>query len=155
MTQDNQTPPPRRKDRSLAQPPRPDPVPQRSAAAAPPPSEPPVDVELPGAELDAPTQRRVADAIAKAIAAELGRVKISSVPPPESEPPRSSMRVAADVSKAVGKKVGVPGLIGVGASTLVAVIVALFRPEYAVPLLKLLAALIAAYNGVQTPEVAP
>jgi hypothetical protein len=152
-------PPPRagRSDERMALPPRPkNQTPLR--AAAEPPSEPPVEVELEPAPLDAVTSSRLADVIAKAVAAELGKgVRLSSAPPP-SEPPRSSMRVAADAGRAAAVKVGkvgVPGLIGVGASTLIAGLIALWRPEYAVPVLKLLAALIAAYNGLPAPEVGP
>jgi hypothetical protein len=65
------------------------------AAPTPEPAPPPPEPEQPAAELDAPTQKLLADAIAKAVAGQLGRVRISSVPP---EAPRSSIRAAADAS---------------------------------------------------------
>jgi hypothetical protein len=150
-------PPPRpgRTDERMALPPRPNQKTPLSRAAAEPSSEPPVDVELepPPAELDEPTR----ELIAKAIAAALGSngVRISSVPPASSEPPRSSMRVAADVGKAAAVKVGVPGLIGTGALTLLGGLVALWRPEYLVPIVKLLMALHAAQSGTPPVEVGP
>lgn len=150
--------PPGRIKESMALPPRPTKPLTRAAAESP--SEPPVVVELdhsPLAELDAGTRARLADIIARAVTAELGQVRISSVPPAaESEPPpRSSMRVAADVGKAAAVKVGVPGLIGTGAITLLGGLVALWRPEYLVPILKLLAAIHAAHTGTPPIEVAP
>lgn len=117
---------------------------------------PPAPGELPAAlpaELDESTRNRVAAAIAKAIAAELGNVRISSVPPPSSEPepPRSSMRVAADVGGKVGKWGIKWGVLGSGAVALVGqVIVWTMKPEYAAPLaqaFKLIGAAIAAAAG--------
>jgi hypothetical protein len=119
----------------------------------PPPAR--ASVPLP-AELDEATRSRVAEAIARAIAAELGSVRISSVPPPSSEPPRSSMRVAADVGGKVGKWGIKWGVLGSGALALAGqVIVWTMKPEYAAPLgqaLKLIGAAILAAMGNGPPS---
>jgi hypothetical protein len=121
---------------------------------------PPAPGELPAvlpAELDESTRNRVAVAIAKAIAAELGNVRISSVPPESDDPaPRSSMRVAADVGGKVGKWGIKWGVLASGALALVGqVIVWTMRPEYAAPLaqaLKLIGGLIVAAAGGGPPS---
>lgn len=163
----------------MKKPPRPDVRPPASGLVvpAPPPvpdfGEPPVTVETGStmppparaggpvmpAELDERTRKRVAEIIARAIAAELGNVRISSVPPPgevdpdapESEPPRSSMRIAARGAGKLGKW----GVYASGALSLIgSAIVWLARPEYAAPLaqaLKLIAGVIAAAAGGGAP----
>lgn len=122
---------------------------------------PPAPGELPAAlpaELDESTRNRINSAIARAIAAELGNVRISSVPPESAEtpPPRSSMRVAADVGGKVGKWGIKWGVLASGALALVGqVIVWTTRPEYAAPLgqaLKLIAGLITAAAGGGPPS---
>lgn len=113
----------------------------------------------PPAELDLDTRGRLADAISRAITAELGRVRISSVPPgaPEPEPPRSSMRVAARYIGKGGKwSMWATGALSIATS----VIVWTMRPEYAAPLgqaLKLIAAVIlaAAGGGAPAADAAP
>lgn len=142
---------------SDAKPPRPSP---RLAAAEPPAEIVEVDVPVTvppprapaTAELDVPTRNRVALAIARAIAAELGEVRISSVPPPSEPAPRSSMRAAAS---GVGK-VGKWSVFASGALSIVGTLIALcFRPEYAAPLaqaLKLIAGVLAAMAGGGSPS---
>lgn len=140
-------------------PPRPAPRLREAEVERAPIAPPPLDVPV---ELDAPTQRLLSDAIAKAIAEQLGSVRISSVPPPKpksSTPPpsgiRASMRAAADVgSKVVGKggKVAIfgSGVLSLAASTIVWVA----KPEYAAPLaqaLTLLAKVILAAFGGGAP----
>jgi hypothetical protein len=158
------------------------PRPRRPAAIAPPPAPlprgfdvevpvtvggstvPPAPRELPAAlpaELDERTRNRVAVAIAKAISAELGNVRISSVPPESAEPaPRSSMRVAADVGGKVGKWGIKWGVLGSGAVALIGqVIVWTMKPEYAAPLAQALkiigAAIAAAAGGAPSGDVTP
>lgn len=108
------------------------------------------------AELDEATKRRLADAISKAIAAELGAVRVSSVPPP-SDPPRSSMRVAASVGAKAGGKVGKVGTMIIGGLALAGQILVWFgKPEYASPIgqaLKIIAAAIQAAAGGGPPTV--
>lgn len=138
-----------------ARPPRP------KAGAAPPTSEPPPPP--PPAELDQGARELLADVIARAIATQLGHVRISSIPPKPSEPdPRSnSIRVAARYT-GKGIKWGVfGGVFGSGALSLLgSAIVWVMRPEYAAPLgqaLKLIAGVIlaAAGGGSPAPEAAP
>lgn len=109
---------------------------------------------LPPAELDIETRRRLADAIARVMAAELGSVRISSVPPPaDSEPPpRSSMRVAA---KYTGKGIKWGAILSGAVSFAASMIVWVAKPEYAAPLaqaLKLIAGVIIAAMGGGPPE---
>lgn len=118
---------PPRPDRKLASPPEPEgfdvDVPEPSLPPPPP---------LP-AEADESTRSRLIDAMLKAAAAELGpgKVKISSVPPKAGdEPPRSSIRVAA---KATGKW-ALKGVTLSGAVTLAASAIALWKPEYKMPI---------------------
>jgi hypothetical protein len=167
-------PPPPAVTIGMASPPRParkaPPEPLRPAYSARktdgPESAPPVEVDLDEsdargpaellAELDAPTRARLERVISKAIAGELGRVRVSSAPPaPSEEPPRSSMRAAAHAGKTAAVKVGVPGLLGAGALTLLGGLVALWRPEYLIPIAKLLLAIAAHYAGSAAPEVVP
>jgi hypothetical protein len=110
-------------------------------------------------ELDEGARVQLADAIARAISAELGRVRISSVAPPppsELEPPRSSIRVAANVGGKVGKWSIKWGVLGSGALALVGqVIVWTMKPEYAAPLgqaVKLIASVIVAAVGGGPPS---
>jgi hypothetical protein len=89
----------------------------------------------PPAELDAATRELLANAIARVITAKLGSVRISSIPPSETEPPRSSMRVAAAETGRVGKWLGRWGLTSAGAvAGLGQIIVWTMKPEYAGPL---------------------
>jgi hypothetical protein len=102
-------------------------------------TEPAEPAEL--AQLDRGTQLLLSEAIAQAVAAQLGRVRISSVPPP-----KSSMRAAADV----GGKLGKWGVLASGGLSLLGSAIAIWRPEYAAPLsqaLKLIAALLTAWGG--------
>lgn len=112
---------------------------------------PPARLPAPIAQLDESTRNRVAAVIARALAAELGEVRISSVPPPSDAPPRSSMRAAADGTLTVGKW----SVFASGAISLLGTIIALcFRPEYAAPLgqaLKLILSVILAATGGSTP----
>jgi len=117
----------------------------------------------PPAELDAATRGRLANVIARALTAELGSVRISSIPPSEAEPPRSSMRVAAAETGRVGKWLGRWGLTSAGAlGALGEVIVLTLKPEYAGPLsqaAKLIAsviiAAIAAAGGNSPADATP
>jgi hypothetical protein len=116
---------------------------EAAAAAEAPPTPAP-------AELDQGTRELLADVIARAIATQLGHVRISSIPP--SEPaPRSSMRVAAQYT---GKGIKW-GVFGSGALSLLgSAIVWVMRPEYAAPLgqaLKLIAGVIVAAVGGGAP----
>lgn len=124
-------------------------IPKDEAVSPPPP-----------AELDADVRLRLADAIARTITAELGTVRISSVPPkpPDTEPPRSSMRAAARGAGKAGKWT----VYASGALALLGqVIVWTMKPEYAAPLAqaaKLIAAAIVAAAGggaPATPELSP
>jgi hypothetical protein len=108
------------------------------------------------AELDAGTRELIGKAIARAITAELGRVRVSSIAPgPPSEPPRSSMRAAADVAGKVGKSGIKWGVLASGALSLTgSAIVWIMRPEYAAPLAqaaKLIASVILAAFGGGAP----
>jgi hypothetical protein len=144
-------------------PPRPDKAPRpltiEPAIAPPPPpandTEPSPAMPAP-AELDEATRKRVAAAIARAITAELGTVRISSVPPESGEPPRSSMRAAARGAGKVGKW----GVLASGALSLIGTLIAWWRPEYAGPIaqaFKLIAAAIlaAAGGGAPAADAAP
>jgi len=139
-------------------PPRPAPRLREVAVERAPIPPPPLDIPV---ELDVPTQKLLSDAIAKAIAEQLGSVRISSVPPPKpksesSTPPpsgiRASMRAAADVGSRVvgtGGKVAIfgSGVLSLAAST----IVWIAKPEYAAPLAQALTLLakvvLAAFGG--------
>lgn len=88
---------------------------------------------MPPAELDEDTRQELTDAIARAITARLGHVRISSIPPsgPKSESPRSSIRVAAQHSGTVLKL----GVLGTGAFSLLGSLIAwVLQPQYAAPL---------------------
>lgn len=117
------------------------PLPPRPERKLAPEPEEGFDVEVPEpslpppampAEADEGTRHRLIDAMLKAAAAELGQVRISSVPPEpsEPEPPRSSIRVAAKV----GGKYALKGVTLTGAVTLIASVIALWKPEYKMPL---------------------
>jgi hypothetical protein len=123
------------------------------SSTMPPPARAPAP---PLAELDEATRERINRIIARAIASELGSVRISSVPPPgddeveQDEPPRSSMRVAARGAGKVGKY----GVFASGVVSLIGSAIALWRPEYAAPLgqaLKLIAGVITALAGGGAP----
>lgn len=111
------------------------------------------------AELDEDTRRKLADVIARAIAGQLGHVRISSIPPSAPEP-RSSIRVAA---KYAGKYTGKVGKLSVyvsGALSIIGTVIAWWRPEFAAPLAqaaKLIAGVIvsAAGGGAPAPEPPP
>lgn len=96
------------------------------------------------AELDDATQRALSLAISKAIASELGRVRVSSVPP---SAPRSSLRVAAAGTGKAGKVITmIVGALAVAGQLIVWV----GSPEHAGPIaqaLKLIAQVIAAAAG--------
>lgn len=94
----------------------------------------------PRLELDPFAAELISKAISAAISSEIQRVRASLAPPaggkpasdrPPSEPPRSSMRVAARGAGKLGKW----GTMGVGALALVGQIIVWFaRPEYAAPI---------------------
>ena len=105
------------------------------------------------AELDTATRELLANAIARAITAQLGRVRISSIPPkPPSEPPRSSIRVAA---KGTGK-LGKWGTMAVGGLAIAGQIIVWFgKPEYASPIaqaLKIIASMLVSIAGGGAPS---
>lgn len=114
------------------------------------------------AELDAPTQRLLADAIAKAVAEQLGRVRISSVPPPgepapSSEPPSSRIRTSIRAGAKATGKVGKWSVFASGVLSLTGTLIAvLFKPEYAAPLgqaVKLIAQVVmSALGGAPSTE---
>lgn len=110
----------------------------------PSPATPAADAAAAPAELDQGTRKLLADAIARAFTAELGRVRISSIAPPA---PRSSIRAAAKGTAKVGKW----GSMILGALAVVGqVIVWTMKPEYAGPIaqaVKLIASVVASIAG--------
>lgn len=89
----------------------------------------------PRLELDPFAAELISKAISAAISSEMQRVRDSLAPPaagkPPSEPPRSSIRVAAKGASKLGKW----GTMGVGALALVGQVIVWFaRPEYAAPI---------------------
>lgn len=138
------------------------PPPDDTGAALPPPRPPrpraaspaaPVAAPVELAEIDESTRTLLADAIAQAVTAQLGRVRISTAPPPVSAP-RSSIRAAAKG----GGKLGKWGTMTVGGLALVGqVIVWSAKPEYAGPIvqaIKLIVGVIMSLTGGH-PDVAP
>jgi hypothetical protein len=109
---------------------------------------PPASNEGELVELDEGARALLSDTISRAVASELGNVRISSIPPTA---PRSSIRVAADVTGKVSKWV----TMTVGALALIGqVIVWVAKPEYAAPLaqaLKLIASVITSLAGGGAP----
>lgn len=127
-----------------------------SSSLPPPPRVPALAPQEPGAqpaELDKGAQQLLTEAIAQAIAQQLGKVRISSVPP--SSAPRSSIRAAGHVVGKAGKW----SVLVSGALSLIGTAITIWRPEYAAPLtqaLKLIAAIAAAWSGgAPAPEAAP
>ena len=100
------------------------------------------------AELDAGTRQLLTDAIAKAVAAELGNVRVSSAPPP-----RSSLRVAAAGTGKLGKW----GTMAIGGLAVFGQVIVWFgKPEYAGPIaqaLKIIGSMISAAAGGGPPSV--
>jgi hypothetical protein len=116
---------------------------------------PPPEAKEPGkagtqpAELDRNTQQLLSEAIAQAVAAQLGRVRISTIPPDSA--PRSSMRAVAHAGGWLGKwSVYVSGGV-----SLLGSLIAIWKPEYAAPLsqsVKLILALVQAWVGSVPPS---
>jgi hypothetical protein len=145
--------PPRPPPRPALPPPESAPITQRTGSIFDLPragnAEPPPKGPEPLAELDAGTRALLSDAIAKAVAAELGNVRVSSVPP---SAPRSSLRVAAASTSKVGKW----GTMAIGALAVAGQVIVWFgKPEYAGPIaqaLKLIASLITSAAGGGAPS---